>query len=204
MSSSLDGTADCSTPIGDTKYLVAPFEEEVPVACCECMSCNLSHRYKYVLPWFCIGGFVLPLFWFANLFVYISVQWVPNHEPRCCHLEQYEPPTRYEATADFRRRYFEVDSKTVEYIEQVNGAQDTASEIDYGDSEGSVECINFTQEGGPSISDKTLHLTQVAAETLKEHDYMRTLYKRWTGLAVLGTTLYAIAIPLIAKVSMHR
>lgn len=173
-----------------TKCLVAPFEEELAIYVCECPSCILSNRYKYLLAWFCVGGFLLPLFWIANMFLYVYVQWLPPHEPKHRQLETYELPTEYEAEKRIKRSLFRLDCATVEYMNSIN------------DSQGS-QCAEFKNSGPDNpIEQGRLHLlVQVAAEVISNHDTVRTQYKRWLAFVLLGVTFYSAAIPLAVKAS---
>ncbi|EDO18531.1 hypothetical protein Kpol_2001p36 [Vanderwaltozyma polyspora DSM 70294] len=188
------------------KYLVAPFEQEEREFYCECQACEYGVKYGWWMPKFFFFGVIFPLFWIANIGIYIGTQLITSHEITHSELQDDELPTLYEQELIRKRSDLEINSIS---SNENSDSDDTITNPfdDLNTIKSKTRSRSMTDSDSVDLSRfRAVFLRKTAEQIVESHDSTRSHFNTWTLRSIMATIVYGILIALIiiaCKKSSH-
>ncbi|CCF58773.1 hypothetical protein KAFR_0F01760 [Kazachstania africana CBS 2517] len=184
-SSEMDSLSNYS----NSKFLIAPFDEETQIFDCHCQSCMRSEQLKKAFFKFFWIGVIIPIFWIINLGLYFYIQWYLRHDVYHPKLNDEEFPTLFQSELKNKRSLVRLKDESMEDINSINASDELTIVADPVDSR--------TVHDNDVAKLKTLRfnfLKEAANQVINSHDKMRKYYRTWTLRSILGLTIDIVII----------
>ncbi|SCU87469.1 LADA_0E04192g1_1 [Lachancea dasiensis] len=177
------------------EYALPPFEQSLKTFSCECQSCQLCEKTRFLLPRLFFCGFLFPLCWLLSITLFGYTCCVVRGGVKFPQLDADELPTFYEL--EFSRTCVATpkELKKSKAVETIFGREHQSN------SKSKSRSFTANQSDFIAIA-KLEYLRSVSNDVLTSHNEIYRYHRNWalrTSLALAAYPLFAIFAVWISK-----
>ncbi|AMD20355.1 HDL389Cp [Eremothecium sinecaudum] len=184
-------------------FSLAPsLEANIQGYTCQCKSCEKSLLWKPWLVRLFLGGFICPLFWMVNMYLYLRIHCWGKSDILLPLVAPNELPTQLELEKDvinMKLLHETVDDSIEEFWENstVLGPASTSR-------------TSLSTSEVPTEITHSDYLKEIAKTVIHSHDYFRTVFLNWFLLSLCGLAgflviiIFLVVLPIYYSRVLHQ